>query len=545
MEQNEERRLESCTVLERTNEMKQKLKVWPTGTGEYVPVLNRSICGGYVCAGLRRARGSYASYGMLLIAIFILFFMVSCRGQCESDLKTRVPTRPKTISVEPGEAVHLVEYSSDRKGSSQEVGHVDVHEEADVTERTVAIVRPKSDEGRQNWTQLRGKHGRGVSKAKGLPTTWNDKQNVRWKTALPGPGTSSPIVWRENIYVTCFTGYEWPKEHEKKHRVGELERHLICVDCRTGRIKWKRSHAAEYYDRNLNLIKANIRVHGFATSTPTCDANGVYVFHGADGVIAYSHEGEKLWSRSVGTGTHHTGSAASLMMHEGLLLICAEVESGTMFGLAARSGDVVWKQPWKTWGYASPIVTPEGGRPQLLLSHDTLLKSLDPKTGKELWRREGETGWVHNTMLTAGDDIIFSCSNHRVIAIPADGGEILWHKRVGSAYSPIMYDGERVYWIRDSILHCHDAKTGQKIFVDRLPTGSQHYAAPIKADEKIYLVSREGGAAVVAAGPEYRLLAHNRFAEDDSMFDSTPAIVDDCLVLRSYRNLYCIGSMDK
>src|SRR5271168_3822755 len=45
-----------------------------------------------------------------------------------------------------------------------------------------------------DWTQFRGPGGSGTSTDTGLPTTWSSTENVVWRTALPGPGTSSPIV---------------------------------------------------------------------------------------------------------------------------------------------------------------------------------------------------------------------------------------------------------------------------------------------------------------------------------------------------------------
>ena len=60
------------------------------------------------------------------------------------------------------------------------------------------------------WPQFRGPDGAGISPGKGLPTTWSQAQNVDWKLALPGPGASSPIVFGEHVYVTCYSGYGVP-----------------------------------------------------------------------------------------------------------------------------------------------------------------------------------------------------------------------------------------------------------------------------------------------------------------------------------------------
>jgi hypothetical protein len=57
-----------------------------------------------------------------------------------------------------------------------------------------------------DWPQFRGPGGLGISPAAGLPTTWGKADNLVWKTPLPGPGASSPVVLGDKIYLTCYTG---------------------------------------------------------------------------------------------------------------------------------------------------------------------------------------------------------------------------------------------------------------------------------------------------------------------------------------------------
>ena len=62
---------------------------------------------------------------------------------------------------------------------------------------------------------------------------------------------------------------------------------------------------------------------------------------------------------------------------------------------------------------------------------------------------------------------------------------------------------------------------------------------------KIYVQSRWAGMLVLAAKPEYELLAQNRFTTDESDFNATPAIVADELFVRSNRYLYCVSGPQK
>ena len=73
----------------------------------------------------------------------------------------------------------------------------------------------------QDWPEFRGPGGQGHSAERGLPVTWSETQNVKWKVALPGKGWSSPAIQGERIWLTTAT------EEGKSLRV-------LCVDAKTG-----------------------------------------------------------------------------------------------------------------------------------------------------------------------------------------------------------------------------------------------------------------------------------------------------------------------
>src|SRR5262245_55236056 len=56
-----------------------------------------------------------------------------------------------------------------------------------------------------NWPQFRGPHANGTSEAKGLPTKWSERENVKWKTPLHDKGWSSPVIWGDQIWMTAAT----------------------------------------------------------------------------------------------------------------------------------------------------------------------------------------------------------------------------------------------------------------------------------------------------------------------------------------------------
>ncbi len=59
----------------------------------------------------------------------------------------------------------------------------------------------------EDWSRFRGPQGNGVSSETKTPLTWSDKDNIKWKIALPGPGSSSSIVSGDRVLVTCYSGY--------------------------------------------------------------------------------------------------------------------------------------------------------------------------------------------------------------------------------------------------------------------------------------------------------------------------------------------------
>ncbi|HSE43663.1 MAG TPA: hypothetical protein VLH08_23075, partial [Acidobacteriota bacterium] len=60
----------------------------------------------------------------------------------------------------------------------------------------------------QNWPQFRGSAALGSADKQNLPSTWDVQKssNILWKMELPGTGHSSPVIWKNTIYVTTAVG---------------------------------------------------------------------------------------------------------------------------------------------------------------------------------------------------------------------------------------------------------------------------------------------------------------------------------------------------
>jgi outer membrane protein assembly factor BamB len=126
-----------------------------------------------------------------------------------------------------------------------------------------------------------------------------------------------------------------------------------------------------------------------------------------------------------------------------------------------------------------------------------------------------------------------------------NGSHVLWDVNRGTEIcTPVYHDGHLYFSDQENgTVWCLHAASGETIYHERLQPPSRNiYASAVLADGRIYYVSRENGTYVVAAKPQFELLAHNEITADSSIFNATPAISGDRLLIRSNQCLYCIGA---
>jgi len=395
-----------------------------------------------------------------------------------------------------------------------------------------------------DWTQFRGPGGLGISDDKGLPVTWSATENIAWKVELPGPGASSPIVVGKRVFLTCYTGYGLePAKGDSK----ELRRHLFCFDRGSGKELWKKTFEPKLPEHKY---EGEGSYHGYAASTPISDGERLYVFFGKSGVFCFDLDGQQLWQASVGEGTHGWGSGTSPVLFDKLLLVNASVESGSLIALDKLTGTEVWKASGVRSAWNTPLLVDAKSRREVVVSTESRLLSFDPNDGKPLWNSDGVHRYVCPSVV-AHDGVIFAIGGgHTSLAVRAGGsGDVtashgVWRKPKGSNVGSPVYLNGHLYWATDGggIVCCQNAATGEFVFEKRLDPGSGTiWSSPVLADGKLYFVSQSKGTFVVAAKPEYELLAHNTFAADDSRTNASPAVHNGQLLLRTDRALYCIG----
>ncbi len=409
----------------------------------------------------------------------------------------------------------------------------------------VGDLRLSAQEQSADWPQFRGPGGQATSANTGLPLKWSANENVIWKTALPGAGASSPIVIGDKIFVTGYSGYG--VRGSAQGEMSQLKLHVVCLDRDSGRILWDRE-VAPYLPEQAKMRED----HGYASSTPVAESDRVYVFFGKSGALAFDFQGNQLWRTQVGSQIHAWGSGASPVLFGDLLIVNASIESESLVALNKKTGREVWRAGGIREAWNTPVLVPlKDGAHDLVVAMPRKVLGFDPATGKALWECVTEITWYIVPSLVARDGVVWSLGGRSGVAglaIRAGGhGDVtgthrLWTSEKGSnVSSPVFHEGH-LYWMHENrgTAFCAEAMTGKIVYEERIERAGQVYASPVLAEGRLYYVSRSGRAFVVAAAPKYELLAVNDLG-DGSMFNASPAMAGNRLLIRSDKFLYCLG----
>ena len=131
-----------------------------------------------------------------------------------------------------------------------------------------------------------------------------------------------------------------------------------------------------------------------------------------------------------------------------------------------------------------------------------------------------------------------------LLAVRVDGTgdvtrtHIAWTRQRAAPLTPSpLLAGDELFIVNDAgIASCLNAKTGEAHWVQRL--GGNYSASPVLADGRIYFLSEEGAATVIATGKEFRKLATNVI---DGETLASMAVSDGSIFIRTDSQLYRIG----
>lgn len=382
-----------------------------------------------------------------------------------------------------------------------------------------------------DWPQFRGPSGQGVSTETNLPLTWSETKNVRWKTAIPGRGWSSPVIQGDRLWLTTAT------EDGKSLRA-------IAVDINTGSIQQN----LEVF--RLKSTKLMNNKNSFASPTPVIEGDRIYLHFGAYGTACITQAGEIVWKTKLEYDNGQHGPGGSPIVYEDLLIVsCDGLDVQFVVALDKATGKVRWKKTREGYqAYTTPLVVklPEGD--QVISPGAFQSIAYEPRTGKEIWRVKYAEGFSNVPRPVFGHGLVFICTGFQepsLLAVQPDGkgdvtkSKIVWRidRAIPRTPSPLLV-GNELYIVTDNgIATCIDAKTGEELW--RARVGGNHSASPVFADGKIYFLSEEGESAVIAPGRKLNHLATNQL---DGPTLASIAVSHSSLFIRSATHLYRISN---
>jgi outer membrane protein assembly factor BamB len=391
-------------------------------------------------------------------------------------------------------------------------------------------------EGAKYWPRWRGPSGQGHVPAGQYTDKWTPAAGV-WKTAVPGRGNSSPIVWGDRIFLT--TGY------------GNGERlSMLAYSRADGKQLWETfipQNGVEYVHYK----------NGFASATPVTDGQLVYASFGRHGLFAFDFNGKIAWQHKFGIIDNYHGPAGSPVLYKDRIFIYQDANPATPPGQSAfvgafdkQTGKPLWMTPRsETVGWGTAVVIDTGERDELIVSSQRRVAAYDPATGKELWTARGMSSEVIPTPVV-GHGLVFASSGRAgpTLAIrPGGAGDVTsthvaWSSPRGSPFVPSgIIVGDLLYLINDmqSVLTVYEAATGKLVYQDRLGVAIREgfSASPVHVNGKIFLTNDEGQTFVVEAGRTFKLLHVNELGEQTL---ASPALVDGTWYWRTTSSLRAI-----
>ena len=379
----------------------------------------------------------------------------------------------------------------------------------------------------EDWPEFRGPTGQGHSVERGLPLTWSETKNVKWKIAIPGKGWSSPAILGDRIWLTTAT------EDGKSLRA-------VCVDRNTGAIT---QNVEVFRIKGLGPMSPK---NSLASPTPVLEGDRVYLHFGAHGTACITQSGEIIWKTKLDYDNGQHGPGGSPVLYENLLIVsCDGNDIQYVAALDKLTGKTKWKKMREGYqAYTTPLVVKLPGGDQVISPGAFRAIAYEPRGGKEIWQVRYGDGFSNVPRPVYGNGLVFICTGFQeptLMAVRVDGkGEvgkkqIAWTLKRGAPLTPSpLLVGEELYMITDNgIATCVDAATGKEYWKARV--GGNHSASPIYADGRIYFLSEEGESVVIAPGKELKVLAKN---ELDGEMLASMAVSGGSIFVRSRTHLY-------
>ena len=405
----------------------------------------------------------------------------------------------------------------------------------------------------ENWPRFRGPNGQGHSAETSVPVRWSATNGIAWQTPIPGDGWSSPVVWDGKVFLTSATD-------------NGTKCHVFCIEAQSGKILWDKVALEQQPRRKENK-------NSFATPTPVTDGRHVFAVFGDGSVVALTMSGEVVWTnREVAFYSRH-GLGASPILYGDLLIMSYDGSNPvTAAGNWPKVDDnekLGWQIPWdksflaaldtktgqRRWtgkrglsriAHVTSFIANVDGQDQIISGAGDRLQGFNPKSGELIWSiyAQGE-GVTPSPVL--GDGVVFAASGFekttlRAVRLGGAKGDvtqshIAWEQKKGVPTQPSpIYVKPYLYAITDGgVASCYNPTNGEIVWQERI--GGNFSASPVLAGGSIYFLSEAGETIIIAAGPQFKILARNPLGEK---CQASIALSGPRLFIRSEKNLFCI-----
>jgi len=406
------------------------------------------------------------------------------------------------------------------------------------------------------WPQWRGPLGLGAALKGNPPTEFSESKNLKWKIEIPGKGNATPIVWQNKIIVQSAVQTDKKGNLDDKKSGNPMspvstefihDFKVLCIDRNSGKIDWETTVTSEMPLENTHELSS------WASNSPITDGEHIYAYFGSRGLFCLDFDGNIIWKRDFGQMEKRMafGEGASPALYKDRIFIQWDHEKDSwLYCVDKKTGEDVWKVSRdEITSWSSPVVVEANGKTQVITAASGATRSNDYETGELLWSCTGLTSNVIPVPMVE-DGILYVMSGYRGTALQAidlskasgnitGTSAVIWEYNQDTPYTPsaVLMDG-KLYFLRanNGFLTCLNAKDGSVVYSKEKVEGiSTLFSSPTGGSGRLYIAA-ENICVVIKAGEKFEILASNPL---DDNFHASPVIVDNQLILRGFKSIYC------
>jgi outer membrane protein assembly factor BamB len=422
----------------------------------------------------------------------------------------------------------------------------------------------------RQWPGFRGYMASGILDNANLPESFDFQKmiNVKWKTAIPGLGLSSPVIWGDKLFITTAVsssdnegiktgiyGDGMPVADSSVHSWK-----VICIDKNSGKTIWERTACT-----GIPKIRRHPK-STHANASVATDGRYAVAFFGSEGLYCYDYEGNLVWKKNFGVlksvAYNYVAAewefASSPIIYNGVLVIqCDVLENSFLAAYDLKSGKELWKTSRDEYpGWCTPNIYKDGEKTRIAVNGYKHRGGYDFETGKEIWKMSGG-GDVPIPTPVIGKDLIYFNSAHGpsspIYAVKTDAaGDITprptgvlneyvkWSIPRGGSYIHTLLDyRDHLYNVNwNGSVVCYDASSGKVLYNAKLGNSQSFIASPVASDGKIFIVDEQGTVYIIKDGDSFKQLAEIPMYE---VCLTAPAITDGIIFFRTQKYLIAVG----